>query len=271
VGPKLGEKGPALPFSVPFPTFFEVFFMQVKHGFVRGHPNALFGEVSEAGWWWFFLAALPLKLTGGGLGLGLLALAGVRGVEPATRWRLATALAFPALLFVVLSSGRTQLGVRYLLPAWPGVIYAVVTVLSGASRSRRPTVGLAVVGAVESAAIHPHHLAFSPWWVGGPAVGVPAMPVGADWCQGRPWVERWAESHDVAALLGVGCGTLAWPGFQRELPCPLPAQVVAVHANELFRPWQLDPTCLAPLRDREPDAVIAHTIYVFDLRPGAKR
>jgi hypothetical protein len=114
----VGRVGP-LPI-VPFPAWLTGALQQVSHG-ARGHRGYLFGETGLGGWWYFYPVALALKTTIGAQVLAvLLVIAWTLRRPRGTDLLLDAALwAYPVLLIVVMSLGRTQLGLRYILPAYP--------------------------------------------------------------------------------------------------------------------------------------------------------
>ena len=96
----------------PFPTWILGLLLQVQHG-QSGHLGYLFGQVSGAGWWWFYLAAAGSKTTVGAQFSWRSLAAWRRSRRPAVSClpSMLAILAFPLLLLVVMSAGRTQIGI----------------------------------------------------------------------------------------------------------------------------------------------------------------
>jgi Dolichyl-phosphate-mannose-protein mannosyltransferase len=132
-----------------------------------GHgPIYLMGEVSERGWWYYFLVAFALKTP---LAVMLL-LAGAIAVSP--RWfgkqpldelALLTAV---VVIFAFFSFACTaQLGIRYVLPAFPFLFVFVGKVAASAPR-RHPipyhaALGILLVWAgASSLSFHPHYVSY---------------------------------------------------------------------------------------------------------------
>ncbi len=266
----LGALADGLP-PLPFPPWIQGVLIQVAHG-MHGHRGYLFGETSTTGWWWFYLAALALKTTIGAQALAvLLAVAWWRRRPSGDALRLdVLLLAHSVLLVAVMSMGRTQLGIRYILPAFPtAILWAARTFPAlGALAPRWGTVaGLAALtaGTVGALRVHPHSLMFFNSWVGGPTNGPRYIVTGdcigqdqrrlGEWLarQGLPWIyytwysgrpEEWGVSY-VAP------------------PCSPRVGVYALEAIEVHRPRRIEPGCLDWLTVEEPDERVGYSIYVY--------
>ena len=125
---------------VPFPLWFEGALLQYRRGKV-GFQNYLLGEVKRTGWWWFYVAVLALKVTIGAQLLAVLAVVMRRRIRLTGGALVDLAiLACPLALFMVMSAGETQGGVRYILPAFPFAMVwlgRVVGALAGTGEDRR--------------------------------------------------------------------------------------------------------------------------------------
>jgi hypothetical protein len=255
---------------LPFTPWLEGLLTQVLHG-RKGHRSYLFGEVGFHGWWWFYLAALALKTTLGAQGLALLRAAS--WLRPAGRrgWRVdAALLAFPLLLVAVMSAGRTQNGIKYILPAFP-----LLMVVGGrALESARPAFGrrgaaaaiaLVAVGAVESLAVHPHHLMFFNLWAGGPRGGPRYLIHGDDWGQDQRLLAEWQKHNRPWKLYYTyyNGNPHHWGVFYRKPPCEPRPGWYALQAIEVHRPKRTPPGCLDWLTVEEPDARLGFSIYLY--------
>ncbi len=258
---------------LPSVPWIEGLLAQVLHG-RKGHRNYLFGEVGFEGWWWFYLAALGLKTT-----LGAQALAALRIAAVARLGRVraglrldASLLAYPLLLFVVLSAGRTQNGIKYLLPAFPLALLALGRTLdlARAAFGRAGAVAAllcALAGAAESLAVHPHHLMFFNLWAGGPDGGPRYLIHGDDWGQDQRRLAEWqrrARPWRLYYTLYNG-NPHHWGVSAEAPPCEPRPGYYALHAIEVHRPKNIAPGCLDWLTREEPDARLGHSIYLYQV------
>lgn len=256
----------------PFPTWILGLLLQVQHG-QSGHLGYLFGQVSGAGWWWFYLAVLLFKTT---VGAQLLALvAAVAAFVPFRRERLAAdaaILAFPLLLFAVMSAGRTQIGVRYLLPAFPFFFFwlgsAVPRIVERFGKAwLLGTALLLVLAVVEVLSVHPHHLMFFNAWAGGPAGGPRYLITGDDWGQDQRRLGEWQGQERPPTLYYTfySGDPPHWGITYKEPPCvPTPGHY-ALQAVEVHRPKRIEPGCLDWLTVEPPDARLGYSIYLYQV------
>jgi hypothetical protein len=105
----------------PLGSYFNNFTYQLTHNFY-GHTYYLLGELADTGWWYFTPAILFIKnslilVVFSVLGTGLILL----GKKISLKTKLLFLL-WPILFFVWSINSRLQLGVRYLLPLFPGLI-----------------------------------------------------------------------------------------------------------------------------------------------------
>jgi len=256
---------------LPFPAWFQGLHEQWQHG-RGGHLNYLFGEVGFTGWWWFYLAALAFKTTLGAQGLVLLRL-GAWLRRPPERKRLLTdllLLSWPALLLVVLSWGKTQNGIKYLLPAFPFFLAWAGRGIDDAARAfpawgARATVALFLLGASETLRLHPHHLMFFNLWAGGPEGGPRYLIHGDDWGQDlRRLVEVQRKRRLIPLYYTRYTGEPTKWGliYDRPTCTPRPGWY-ALHAVEVHRPKRIAAGCLDWLTVEPPDARIGYSIYLY--------
>jgi 4-amino-4-deoxy-L-arabinose transferase-like glycosyltransferase len=122
---------------------------QVHHN-AEGHPASLLGTYSRTGWWYYFPVAFALKTTLPFLLLSLASLAWAGREFFARRdarflWLLAPVVIYAAFIM----TSRINIGVRYLLPAYPFLFIlsgALLERLATSTRARR--IGLACVVAL---------------------------------------------------------------------------------------------------------------------------
>ena len=240
------------------------------------------GELSRSGWYHYFLVLLPLKLP-----LGLLV--GALLVAITGRLLRAPRIAFllvPAVVFFALASySRVDLGIRVVLPVLP-FLYVVAAGLASGVCCRAVGAALLVLclawAGISAARGDPHPIAYFNELAGGSRGGLRFVAdSNVDWGQGLPALKAYLDAN------GPGVIYLSYFGTDRPEAYgiryqPLPAygrvgepggelvpadahHVVVVSANNLFGIYLNDPGTFAWLRDREPTAILAGSLYVFDL------
>jgi hypothetical protein len=256
---------------LPFPDWW-LGLRQQSELAAAGHRAYLFGQVSQGGWWWFYLAVLALKTTVGAQALAAARVASWLRARPARAALLVDAalLAFPLLLFALLSLGRTQTGVRYLLPAFPFVLAWLGRALPDLTRAfGRPGLAAAVVlaaaGAAESLAVHPHHLMFFNLWAGGPTNGPRYLVHGDDWGQDQRRLGEWIQRNSPDGVFYTYYTGLPekWGIRYKQAPCEPRRGVYALHAVEVHRPRRMEEGCLDWLTVEPPDQRIGYSIYIY--------
>jgi len=259
---------------LPFPDWMTGLRGQVERGFGEGHANYLFGQVSDKGWWWFYLACIALKTTLGAQALALLRGAALVRRPPAagSGWIDLALLSYPALLLVVMSASKHQGGICFLLPAFPFVMLWVGRVWDDARRAFG-RVGLAVCllllasGATETLARHPHHLMFVNAWVGGPINGPRYLVHRLDWGQDKRRLGEWLRAHDVSRVYYARYGgrPAQWGIPAEPVPCQPTEGMYALHAIQVHRPVQehFPRGCVDWLTVEPPDERIGYSIYVY--------
>ena len=256
---------------LPFPDWW-LGLKQQSELAAAGHRAYLFGRVSQRGWWWFYLAAIALKTTVGAQALAVARLLSWLRMRPSRTSLLidAALLAFPALLLLVLSAGRTQTGVRYLLPAFPFVMAWAGRALPDLARTFwgggvALALALAAAGAAESLAVHPHHLMFFNLWAGGPTNGPRYLIHGDDWGQDQRRLGEWirARSPDGVFYTYYTGMPEKWGIRYKQAPCEPRRGVYALHAVEVHRPRRMDEGCLDWLTVEPPDERIGYSIYIY--------
>jgi hypothetical protein len=265
---------------LPFAPWFEGLLSQLVHG-QRGHLAYLFGEVGASGWWWFYLAALALKTTVGAQALAALRLA-AWAKSPPRRAELATdavILAYPLLLVVVMSVGKAQNGIKYILPAFPFAMLWAGRALPDLKRAFGrwgiAAGGIAVLaGILESVAVHPHHLMFFNVWAGGPKGGPRYFVSGDDWGQDQRRLGEWQATVKPWRLFYTYYnGDPAHWGITYEPPsCEPQPGFYALQAVEVHRPKRIRPGCLDWLTVEPPDARLGYSIYLYQVnKPRIER
>jgi hypothetical protein len=255
----------------PAPQWLAGFLAQWRHG-QKGHLSYLFGESSAGGWWWFYLAALALKTTVGAQLLVVLRLGAWWRSRPDSKSLLADGmiLAYPLILITVMSVGRTQNGIRFILPAFPLLLLwlgrAALDVPRAFGRWGRVGLGIALAAAIaESLAVHPHHLMFFNLWAGGPNGGPRYMIHGDDWGQDQRRLAEWQRvNHPWRLFYTRYTENPAHWGITYETPPCVPTPgYYALHAVEVHRPKGRPPGCLDWLTVEAPDARFGYSIYLY--------
>ncbi len=255
----------------------------------QGAPGYFLGEVSNAGWWYYYPAALLVKGTTAflaGLFIAAGAVAGLlarRSLLPALRsapfaWYLVTIP--PAIYFGFALTANIASGSRLLLPIYPFLFAFIGGVLGHALESPRllrirnaAIATLAVLLVVESALAHPHYLAFFNLPSGGSRHGHHYLVDSSlDWGQDLKGLAAYVQAEGVEEVC------LAYFGMDN----PEYRQIPYRYLNPSDNPEELD--CLAAVsvnylqgfrlpgeayswfEDREPDHRIGHSIYLYDLR-----
>jgi hypothetical protein len=185
----------------------------VEHGW----GNYFHGEVSNRGWWYYYIAALAMKtpLTFWALS-GMAAWAAWRGCRGALSDEAALLLV-PLLVVGLLQANTSLTFFRYLLPAVPFVCISVSRVVAPAARPRAlrcaaicclvPTVALPVLQ-------HPGYLGYFNLAVGGPLGAWPWFTDGdIDWGQGLPALRQWQAAHPEARPMRVALFSALSPPY----------------------------------------------------------
>ncbi len=250
--------------------------------YAQERPAYLMGEYSDTGWWyWFpltFLVKTPitmLLLFATGLLLGC------------ARWkqflRDESFIIVPIVLFMAVAMHmRLNIGLRHILPIYPFVIVLAGKAVHELLQRKRPVMVAIAVGAatLELASVYPHCLAFFNFAVGGPKHGHDYLvDSNLDWGQDLKGLKRWMNDCGVRHinLSYFGAADPAYYGIDyTPLPDSLsfvPMRItqpqlpgyVAVSATNLRGVYlgHFGRNLYAPLRTREPDAVIGYSIYIY--------
>jgi hypothetical protein len=255
----------------PFPAWITGALQQVSHG-ARGHRGYLFGETGLGGWWYFYPVALALKTTIGAQVLAVLlviawALRRPRGTDlllDAALW------AFPVLLVVVMSLGRTQLGLRYILPAyplamlWAGRTFPALRALGARWGPMAGALALAL-GTTGALRVHPHYLMFFNSWIGGPDNGPQYLVIGDSIGQDQKRLADWQAAQGLSSIYYTRYSGRPeyWGIAYSAPPCRPQSGVYALEAIEVHRPRRIEAGCLDWLTVEPPDERIGYSIYVY--------
>ena len=183
---------------------------------LQGYPVYLDGTLQQTSWWYYYLLALVYKVPEGTWALVVASFV-VLALSPRSRaswfdeW---TVLAVPAfVLFVMSVFTNINLGVRYVLPAFPFVYVSAGKLapwaagLSGAlaRRAAWAFVGLGLLASASATLwVHPHYLAYFNALSGGPSRGAEHLiDSNLDWGQDLVNLRDWLAEHAPGERVGI--------------------------------------------------------------------
>jgi 4-amino-4-deoxy-L-arabinose transferase-like glycosyltransferase len=218
----------------------------------NGWDNYLMGEVSRNGWCYYFVVALAVKET---VPFLVILAAGLIAFPWKTDRREALFLLLPPLLFfTVFSLGRVQIGIRYVLPAFPFLCILASSLARAPSRRRLAVIGVLLMAhATAAVRASPDFIAYFNELAGGPENGYRWLAdSNLDWGQNHTRVQAYARERGIAIE-----------------PDVLPSTgLVAVRVNRLVGIG--DPETYRVLRERyDPVANVGYNWLIYDL--GARR
>ena len=253
----------------------------------QGRPSFFMGAHSTMGTPLYFPAAFAMKTPLVLLGLGAAGLAAwLRAPSLGRFWAAAPAVAY----FGAVCLSKTQIGYRHLLPVYP---FLVVMAASGAAglwaRGKGGRAACAALGlwlAVSVVRVHPHHLAYFNEAFGGPSAGWRRLvDSNLDWGQGlQELAEKLRGLGNPPVYLsyfgvadpshyGIRYRPFAWitnverkEGIEPDdAPAGKERVLVAVSATNLQAAYFVEKELFGWLKSREPLAVAAHSIFLYDL------
>jgi hypothetical protein len=237
-------------------------------------PAYLFGHAWNGGRWWYFLAAIPVKLPLVALAALVVGPFGWRRVPRANARKAVAVIVVPAVtLYLAIAAQPLNLGLRYAFPTlalW--FVAAGPVVLLGGLVVRRLCVGLfALTQGIALLVAYPHSIAWAP---------PPFQPTyrwatdsNVDYGQDNGRVDDWARDKSPLVALFLPRGVDPPTGSRSLLDTPL-ADVrgwVAVSATRLV---VLDRDALSWLRAYCPVDTIGGSVLIYrfdsqvDERPG---
>lgn len=182
----------------------------------------------------------------------------------------------PAVYFVVSLACAFNAGLRHLLPLYPFLFALAASLLLSPPVPRWRTVAIGVAAMllmVETAAVHPHYLAFFNALAGGPAGGRRFLvDSNLDWGQDVKNLKRYLDNHGIreVSIDYFGMADLAYYGIRSSRMPEIP-DVSA--ARRLDRVVAISVTNLALKHNRyagldalQPAAQIGYSILLYDLR-----
>jgi hypothetical protein len=251
----------------------------------KRRASFLMGEYAAEGWWFYFPAAFAMKTP---LAVLLVLVGGL--VLSIRRARISAAddafLLLPLGAFLAAAmAGSLNIGLRHILPIYPFALLLCARAAGALLESRRAwsraLLGAALLlSAAELARVGTHHLAFFNAFAGGPAKGHERLAdSNVDWGQDLKGLAGWMEAEGVGhvnlsyfgtadpAYYGIDCTHLPGSPYFAEsrISEPRLPGYVAISATNLVGTYFNDRgrEFYRPLRDREPVAVIGHSIFVY--------
>jgi len=188
----------------------------------------------------------------------------------------------PTIYFVVAMLSHLNIGLRHVLPVYP-FVFLLAGVGAGfllRGKLRFVLAGLGVLLLVEFAIVCPDYLAAFNLAVGGPARGHRYFAASnIDWGQDLKGLQRWMQANEVGEI-NLAYHGMADPTYYRMHCTYLPGSPlfaldrianpklpgrVAISVTNLHGVYfpQRARTFYAPLLNREPEAIIGHSIFVY--------
>lgn len=275
------------------PTYYLFGFYNVEIHNYYGHAGSLLGQYGQRGWWYYFPLAFALKTT---IPFLLLTIAAVVWIF----WRCAKRrdaryifLSLPILIYLAIAlTSHINIGIRHLLPVYPFLFIAGGALLAELLRYRKP-VGVVLLVLMfswmsfEAGRAFPNYLPYMnqlasghPHWYyladsnveWGEDIGALAAYLHA---RGETSISAALQGQDYLQYYGV-----AYIDLAQQAPDATPeTRYVAIGASALngatnavgdingapATPEQRV-NFFAPYRDRQPEAVIGGSIYVFRMK-----
>lgn len=272
------------------PISFQRGWGQLQHAVTAAHPVYLDGEwTDQGGFRDYYLRALAYKLPLGTIVCwlcGLLSIVAHRKDRQELK-RAALLLMFVLAYIVPASIAGNQLGIRYVLPAFPFLIVLASSASRWIDWSKMPRrtalILLAAASLPFSLRYHPHHLSYFNEFAGGPANGWRHLvDSNIDWGQDLHALKHWLDDHPGEPIQLAYFGTVSPSviGIDYAFPqarTPLPGRY-AISVNFVAgRPHHLRDVDGRELtaniddfgyfRFFEPDDRIGYSILIYDLSP----
>ncbi len=255
----------------------------LKFAEMQGQPAFLAGHHSETGWWYYFPLAFLIKTPIPLLGLSLVGLV-LCGIRREKFLQNELVILAPLIIYLAVAmTGKTDVGVRYILPVYPLAILLAAKAAAELLQRNWSRVTLAILLAWQCVAcvrIHPHYLAHFNEAVGGPHNGYRwLIDSNLDWGQDLKELKRWMDDNGAThinlayfgsadpAYYGIECTHLEGspPFAQEQIRKPRLPGLVAVSATHLQGVYltSAERAKYQRLLARQPDAVIGHSIHVY--------
>ena len=258
-----------------------------------GQPAFFLGEYSSDGWWSYFPVAFLIKTPIGSL---LMIGASLLFCRAGTRFRRRDALCLlvpVALVLIIATQSRTNIGLRHVLPIYPFLFVLasrLVTVPLHRLWLMPALVTTALtVNAVSVLRVAPHQIAYFNELVGGPEGGHRYLSdSNLDWGQDLKGLKAFMAKEGLPiiylayfgsaqpAYYGIryqyvpGTWPLAWPPPPDTVPADLPRKVLAISVFNLQEVVTYHAQLFAWLRALRPVARVGYSIQIYDLTGDVK-
>lgn len=247
-----------------------------------GKPAFLMGEYSVTGWWYYFIVAFLIKTP---LPAIILLSASLLYVSREREGlKKALYLTVPAaVIFIVFSVQKVNIGLRHVLPAYPflfALLGFVPNIKTPSMKAAKAVFYACLVWyAYSAASIFPHNLAYFNELAGGPGNGYKYLvDSNLDWGQDLKGLKEYMDKNKIEKIklsyfglsdpsyFGIDYEYL--PSFVIVNPKELKADVpiegwFAVSATMLQGVYMEDRDYFAYFRDKEPAAKIGYSIFVY--------
>ena len=277
----------------PFPAREYLTGLQAAKTLVGGGKDSfLLGAYSPDGWWYYFPVVFAVKTP-----LPTLILIAATSVSVYRRgtWRSTLPVLIPVVIyFAICLASPFNIGYRHLLPLLPCLfIFTSQLALIDWRTSRSATAAFSAMVVwliVGSLAIFPHHLAFFNEIAGGPQNGYKILvDSNLDWGQELIGLRKYMTQENIQSVKLSYHGT-ADPTAYGIVYEPLPSYpynqwtsdtvpdsllnppngVYAISANNLQGLRFKNHDLYATFRQRKPDAVLGHSIFIYRITSTGK-
>lgn len=205
-------------------------------------------------------------------------------------------LLFPPLFFLSVSlMSRLNIGLRHILPIFPFamILCGIIFTKSLLENARWKKLIYLIIGLLslwyvaESYFIFPHYISYFNESIGGPSRGYKYfVDSNLDWGQDIPALKKFLEQNHIEGVILAYFGNADpyYYGIKYQyLPlCGKPKiplnyrppekdfDYIAISATHLQAVFTFDHTCFDWLKNREPDARIAYSIFLYDIKNDAE-
>jgi len=276
--------GRALPLAMPAPAHWESILMQ--SGSPSDRSVYYLGRVENEGWWGYFPLAFSLKNP---LPFLILILWGlVRSFHLKKPWDLLAISIFPIIYTIVAVSTGLNIGYRHFLPVHPFLYLGGAAVIASRRSSRVFGIGLLIWMGLESVLIAPNHIAYFNQIAGGPDEGWRYLAdSNTDWGQSYKYLSDFLDNdHNSTENTIYYSGPAGYLGLETYGIEASPLPPLPSNPDPIMEPW-IRPApgryvisanslsglgCTAPdnyawFRFQEPNDIIGHILFVYDVPP----
>lgn len=261
---------------VPLPKNYLYGIDYIKWEYEREYKSYLRGEWKKGGWWYYYLYAILIKVPIATLILGCFCLAASLSDSKPLNLKVFDELLLlcPAVLLFYTVSSQTGFNhhMRYVLPSFPFFFVWVAKLgryIAPDFPIKRPfVIAMLFAIAISSISIFPNYIAFFNCTVGARNGHKHLLNSNIDFGQGLLALKAWKEDNpNKQPFILDYAVTLVDPsivGIEHEKYDPEVERKAGWYAFSLNNLYLRDE--LADLRTRSPDHVVAHSIYLFEIK-----